>query len=93
MLADVLAYMSKRGSSARNGAVALVDALRADPQFRIVRQTPRLFDDGLDLYRARADKGYSLTDCMSLVICHRQHIREVLTHDHHFGQEGFVTLL
>lgn len=58
-----------------------------------MRQTPELFDEAFELYRRRADKGYSLTDCMSMNICRDMDIAEVLTHDRHFAQEGFAALL
>jgi len=45
------------------------------------------------VYAARHDKTYSLVDCMSMVICRDRGIRDVLTHDHDFTQEGFTTLL
>jgi predicted nucleic acid-binding protein len=50
-------------------------------------------DRGLDLYERRGDKAYSLTDCMSMEICRERRIKRVLTHDHHFTQEGFEILL
>lgn len=59
----------------------------------MIRQTPELFDAGLELYHRRPDKGYSLTDCMSMAICTEQKIEQVLTHDRHFAQEGFEILL
>lgn len=89
----MLAYFSKRGSDARLVAVELVDALRADPRITIVHQTADLFFAGVDLYRRRLDKGYSLTDCMSMVLCREQGIADVRTHDRHFEQEGFAILL
>lgn len=93
VLTEVLAYFSKRGSDSRLVAVELVDALRADPRVTIVHQTPELFFAGVDLYRRRLDKGYSLTDCMSMVVCREHGIADVLTHDRHFEQEGFAILL
>jgi predicted nucleic acid-binding protein len=93
VLVEVLAHLSGLGRIARRRGVDLVDALRADAEITIVRQTPDLFDAGLDLYRHRIDKGYSLTDCMSMVVCRQRRIRDVLTHDHHFQQEGFAILL
>lgn len=59
----------------------------------IVHQTPDLFFSGVDLYRRRLDKGYSLTDCMSMVVCRELAIADVLTHDRQFEQEGFAILL
>ena len=59
----------------------------------LVPQTRELFDAALNLYEQRIDKGYSLTDCMSMIVCREQQITDVLTHDHHFMQEGFTILL
>lgn len=70
----------------------LIDGMRARSVL-IVPQTHELFDDGLSLYRQRLDKTYSLTDCMSMSICRRLEISDVLTHDRNFHQEGFTTLL
>ncbi len=92
-LVEVLAHVSGLGHFAREEAVGTVGDLRADPNVTIIPQTPELFEDGLTLYRARLDKGYSLTDCMSMSICRRFAITEVLTHDRHFEQEGFAILL
>ena len=93
VLVEVLAHVSALGSDARERAAMLVEYLRSDPFVTLVAQTPELFDDGLALYRARLDKQYSLTDCMSMTICTRLGIEEVLTHDRHFQQEGFTILL
>jgi predicted nucleic acid-binding protein len=40
----------------------------------------------------RPDKGYSLTDCISMGTMRREAITEVLTNDRHFEQEGFRAL-
>lgn len=58
-----------------------------------MQQSGSLFDAGLALYRKRLDKAYSMTDCMSFVVCRTQRIREILTSDHDFEQEGFAILL
>jgi predicted nucleic acid-binding protein len=60
---------------------------------RIVAQTPDSFRAGLELYRARPDKGYSLTDCISMQTMRREGITDVLTNDAHFEQEGFHAVL
>ena len=39
------------------------------------------------------DKGYSLTDCISMNVMRRDGLIEVLTNDEHFTQEGFSCLL
>ena len=47
---------------------------------------------GLELYRARPDKGFSLADCISMQTMRREGLTEVLTNDRHFEQEGFRAL-
>jgi predicted nucleic acid-binding protein len=49
-------------------------------------------DAALELYEARPDKGYSLTDCRSRLALRSLGVTEVLTNDHHFTQEGFTIL-
>ena len=41
---------------------------------------------------ARPDKGYSLTDCISMATMRKKGLTEVLTNDRHFEQEGFRAL-
>ena len=57
--------------------------------YRLVRER-RV--DGLALYNARPDKGYSLTDCISMEAMRREGINQALTNDRHFEQEGFRAL-
>ena len=65
----------------------------ADENFEVIEQTRDVFLKGLELYSSRLDKGYSLTDCISMNICREFEVYEILTHDHHFEQEGFQILL
>ena len=55
--------------------------------------SPRLFAAGLDLYRNRPDKAWSLTDCISFVVMRERSITEALAYDRHFEQAGFRALL
>jgi predicted nucleic acid-binding protein len=55
-------------------------------------QTRESFQAGFDLYAARPDKGYSLTDCISMQTMRREGLTEVLANDRHFEQEGFRAL-
>jgi predicted nucleic acid-binding protein len=93
VLMEVLAWAGTRGAFHRAAGLALIDEVRRDPKTTIVRQTPELFDAGLELYRRRPDKGYSLADCISMLMCEERRITNVLTNDHHFTQEGFTVLL
>ena len=41
---------------------------------------------------SRADKDWSLTDCVSFVVMQREGVIEVLSGDRHFAQAGFKPL-
>jgi predicted nucleic acid-binding protein len=61
-------------------------------EVRVVPQSRGSFLEGLELYRARPDKGFSLVDCISMQTMRREGLTEVLTNDRHFEQEGFRAL-
>jgi predicted nucleic acid-binding protein len=73
--------------------IAFFDRLSTNADITIVPNSQALFDQGMELYRQRLDKEWSLTDCISFVVMEQQRVREVLTGDHHFEQAGFVALL
>jgi predicted nucleic acid-binding protein len=64
-----------------------------EAEIEIVPQSHDTFTAGLARYKARPDKGYSLTDCISMNVMTERDIREILTNDDHFTQEGFKMLL
>jgi predicted nucleic acid-binding protein len=76
----------------RSRAVATVRSLLSDPEVRVVPQSRESFLAGLSLFDARPDKGYSLTDCISMQAMRKEGINEALTNDRHFEQEGFRAL-
>jgi predicted nucleic acid-binding protein len=76
----------------RSRAAATVRSLLAEPEIRVIPQSRESFLAGLSLYEARPDKGYSLTDCISMQTMGKEGLTEVLTNDRHFGQEGFRVL-
>lgn len=47
---------------------------------------------GWAYFQQRADKRYSLTDCISFATMRREAIEEALSFDNHFEQAGFVRL-
>ena len=59
----------------------------------VVPQTTQLFARALRRYRDMADKNWSLTDCASFLIMEDRQLVAALTHDRHFSQAGFETLL
>jgi predicted nucleic acid-binding protein len=47
----------------------------------------------MELFGQRADKEWSLADCVSFVLKQEQQLTDALTCDHHFVQAGFRALL
>jgi predicted nucleic acid-binding protein len=90
ILVEVLNWFSAYGPIWRAKSAALVHDLQSDPWVDVLPQTRADFDAALALYEARLDKGYSLTDCRSMLALRQHGITEVLTNDHHFTQEGFT---
>ncbi len=71
---------------------ASVRGILANPAIRVIPQSRSSFLAGLELYIKRPDKGYSLTDCISMRTIRREGLTEALTRDRHFEQEGFRVL-
>ncbi|ERT04232.1 PIN domain protein [Lyngbya aestuarii BL J] len=93
VLVEVLTFFSTYGYQMRQRIVKLVEGIIINPNVRVIQQTHESFMDGLNLYKNRPDKGYSLTDCISMQTMRQLDIIEVLTNDKHFTQEGFIILL
>jgi predicted nucleic acid-binding protein len=68
-------------------------ALRSDGRMTIVPASSDLMVRGTELYEARLDKPWSLTDCISFVIMKEHGIQDAVTTDRHFEQAGFAALL
>lgn len=77
----------------RPKAYLLIDQIETDPAYEFVPATPELFTAGIALHRARPDKTWSLTDCISFHLMRTREITKALAHDEHFEQAGFVALL
>ena len=71
----------------------LVEGLRASPRVSIVPLDSRFLNRGVRRMAERADKDWSLTDCISFLIMDDAGLREALTADRHFEQAGFRALL
>lgn len=71
----------------------LLDKFTREEGYRICPITEPLFQETQNLYRARPDKDWSLTDCISFVLMKEQGIIEALSADAHFRQAGFTALL
>jgi predicted nucleic acid-binding protein len=93
VLDEFLTYFSGHGPALRSNAAQTVEDALADPQVIVRPQTHRSFLDGFALYKARSDKDYSLTDCISMEAMRQEGMTEILSNDAHFRQEGFTLLL
>ena len=93
VLTEFLTAMAKGGPWMRTAAVRVVRAILADPGVRVFPQSRESFLNGLALFEHRPDKGYSLTDCISMNVMKVEGVTEVLTNDYHFTQEGFQVLI
>jgi uncharacterized protein len=67
--------------------------LMENPNVEMVWVDEILHREAMDLLLIRQDKTYSLCDAISFVLMRKKGIREALTTDKHFEQEGFTRLL
>ncbi len=93
VLVEFLSAYAGRGAYLRQEAMKAVRAILANVHVTVMPQTHESFMRGLDFYASRADKAYSLVDCISMNTMRQMSITEVLTNDHHFTQEGFTILI
>ena len=87
-VADALCAPAWRGR-----AGAFIGFVLTAPGFLVIGRSDELFARGMDLYRSRPDKEWSLTDCISFVVMADEGLAEALTGDRHFEQAGFKVLL
>ena len=77
VLVEVLNFFSEYGENARRGAVAQAEGILRRANIEVAPQTHETFIADLTLYKARPDKGYSLTDCISMHTMREHAIRVV----------------
>jgi len=94
VLGEYLAFFAGARPSVRAQAGNNVADLIKNPVVLVVPQSRESFLAGLELYRARTDKGYSLVDCISMQTMRQNGLTEVLTNDRHFvpGRQRLNTL-
>ncbi len=80
------------GTRQREEVACLLRDLEADPSVIVPDSSDVLYQQGLELYANRPDKGWSLTDCISFLVMEEYGISEALTGDHHFEQAGYRAL-
>lgn len=67
--------------------------VRTRADVSLIPASSELLRRGRDLFAARPDKAWSLTDCISFVVMQDLGIIDALTTDQHFTQAGFRALL
>lgn len=65
----------------------------ADAQIEVAPFQDDLIDAATQLCRARPDKNWSLTDCLSFVVMERRGLTEALTTDRHFEQANLKAMM
>ena len=93
ILTETLNYFAESGEYFRGIVTREIEKILLNQAVEIADATHENFLNGFELYKNRLDKGYSLTDCISMNIMRERQIFEILTHDHHFTQKGFQILL
>lgn len=74
-------------------ALRLIYLIQTSPQWDIVFVDEALMERGLKHFAQRADKDWSLVDCIGMLIAEDFGCAEIFTNDHHFEQAGFVNLM
>jgi uncharacterized protein len=67
--------------------------LRADRRTEVVPASAEWLNAGVNLFTARPDQTWSLTDCISFSVMTQRKLTDALTADRHFEQAGFRALL
>src|SRR5213080_758364 len=66
VLTEVINFFAEYGEIMRRKVVLAVRTILSDDQVEVLSETRQTFLDGLVTYESRADKGYSLTDCIAM---------------------------
>ena len=94
ILIEVANAFSK--STLRPVALQLIEAVQESVTLEvatIVHIDIDLWQRGWELYQARTDKDWGLTDCISFIVMKDYGIHQAFTYDRHFEQAGYVRLL
>ena len=84
-LSEFLTGVAGFGEHIRRLACELVRNVLDSSEIDVLPQSHASFQGGLALYERRPD--------ITMNVMKRDEIKEILTNDHHFVQEGFVRLL
>ncbi len=93
VLLELLNFLAEFPPEMRRAAAQFTERALIGSVMEVILHTHDDFLKGLELYRNRLDKGYSLTDCILMTSMREREVQHILTHDGHFRQEGFTILL
>lgn len=93
VLLELLNYLAEFPPEMREAVSKFTTEALNGPAVEVILHTHDIFLRGLEFYGHRLDKGYSLTDCILMLLMRDRGVQEILTHDDHFLQEGFTILL
>lgn len=75
----------------RQQVIRFLDGLRRMPNLHIVSADSVLLSQGWNLFRNRADKEWSLTDCTSIFVMQIEQIQSAFTSDHHSNKRDLLS--
>ena len=91
MLDETFTLLKVRGLAHR--CPAFQRMINTSRSLQVSWTEPAMFTTATELFLARLDQGFSLTDCVSFTTMERAGLQEASTTDHHFQIAGFVPLL
>lgn len=77
----------------RTAVISFIQKCYTTPNMRVVSIDTEILNRALQLYQARPDKTWGLTDCISFVVMQDQGLIDAVTTDRHFIQAGFRALM
>ena len=90
---EILAFFSNEGEYLRAAAARVAREILTEPTLDCIRVDTSLLRLAIERYEQRPDKRFSLTDCVSMLVCEDLGITDVLTSDRDFERAGFLRLL
>ncbi len=77
----------------RQAAVQFIEQCYRTDNLTVVSVDSSLLNRALNLYAARPDKAWGMTDCISFVVMRERGLTDAVTADRHFVQAGFQALM
>ena len=81
------------GAINREAAAIVIRQCYTATNMKVTRLDTMLLMEALELYEARPDKTWSLTDCISFLVMQELGLTIAVTTDHHFEQAGYQILM